>query len=196
MDLSFSRRLAAEGITDGNQYVRIDLTTGAIETIDYAHHEIHGGSHFCYLNAWDVANAGVQDILVTTGPSALTHLVFDITCEAETDILFYKAPTITTSGRLAENPSVFNRRYDSTATASMFLYPLATLGAVGTLVFHDHIGSAKTVGGVIRDNAEHVLAANTSYLLRITNATTSANYIRAKLDWYEHVDKTAIALTD
>lgn len=195
-DLTLSKHIGATGITDGRQYVRIDEATGGIIEVSYQHHETHEGSHFAYFNAWDLGNAAVKDILLTTGPTKLPHIVFDLTSEAELDILWYKSPTITVSGRAVENPGVFNRRYDSTATASMFLYDLPTIGAVGTLVWHDHFGSAKTTGGVSRDDSEHVLAASTSYLLRITNATSSANYTRAKLDWYEHEDKNEIDLID
>lgn len=195
-DLTISTHIGGTGVTDGRQYARIDKTTGTIQTIDYSHHEIHAGSHFAYFNAWDLGNAAVKDLLIKAGSTALPHLFFDVSCEAETDIVLYRAPTVTTAGRLAENPETYNRRHDSTATASMFVYDLSTLADAGTMILHDHIGSAKTSGGIARDDSEHVLAANTWYLLRITNATTSNNYIRAKLDWYEHTDKTEIDLID
>ncbi|MDA3802827.1 MAG: hypothetical protein PF488_02935 [Patescibacteria group bacterium] len=46
----------------------------------------------------------------------------------------------------------------------------------------------KQAGGTVRANNEVVLKRNTKYLIRITNDTTSDNWVNYLADWYEHTD--------
>jgi hypothetical protein len=62
---------------NGNNWhwVRIDRSTRSLQTIDYAHHELHGGSLFSASGAADVAGAGTLILTFKTPDTALFELV-------------------------------------------------------------------------------------------------------------------------
>jgi len=59
---------------------------------------------------------------------------------------------------------------------------------LGTLIYANQAGANKESGFIARDR-EIILAQDTTYLFRITNATTLANVITWCAEWYDHQPK-------
>jgi len=59
--------------------VRIDASTNSLQTVDYAHHEIHGGSHYYVQGFTSLDDTDVLRIkLETPGTTKWSHFVFTI----------------------------------------------------------------------------------------------------------------------
>ncbi len=201
--------LGAEGANDGDvaitnplpiagktgdatlQVPRIDVSTHSLQVIDYAHHEIHAGSHFFYTDKVTLASAGTQDYLITTPDTAkYAHLIFMATGSAITTVDIYEGSDKTgTSAQTARNS---NRNSSTEATTTIHK---GTSGGTtdGTLIWTMQSGSAtsQSRAGLTTDrNEEIVLKRNTKYIIRFTSGT-AANLCNLQLDWYEHTDKSA-----
>jgi len=173
------------------QHIKIsrDSTTGATTTIDYAHHELHASSSFTADYTVELANGATIDILVITpNTTKWAHMEYILMVELETEMKIYEGPTTTNDGTgLTE----FNRDRNSSTAATTVVSHTPTIagGSEGTLIRTKHIGAGKTAGGESRDLSEFILKQNTKYLYRITNATSSVNWITFILSWYEHTNR-------
>lgn len=167
---------------------RMDSSTNSLQTIDYGHHEIHAGSAFTASYKADIANGATLDLLVVTpNTDKYAHFTYELDVEAETDVLIYEAPTATAGDAVV----AYNRNRNSSNAATVVVTSTPTSITAGTTIIRSyHLGTGRTFGGGSRDNHEFILKKNTKYLIRLTNATTSANYMAVKLDWYEHTDIT------
>lgn len=176
-------------LPQSTQHIRfsVDRATNALNTIDYAHHEIHSGSSFTADYTVELGNGATIDILVITpNTTKWAHMEYTLLCELETEIKIYEAVTTSNDGTgLTE----FNRNRNSATAATTVASHTPTVTDTGTLIRTKHFGSGKTSGGEARDLAEIILKQNTKYLYRITNATSSVNYITFLLHWYEHTDR-------
>lgn len=164
--------------------IKTDSITGSLATIDYAHHEIHSGSHF-YVKDWtDIAGSTFIDFLVRA-PNTTTwaHMALSFAFEAEANIAVYRSPTTTSDG--SQVPT-FNRNENSSNTATLLIYSGPTVTATGTKIAGYKAGSGKSAGGGARSESEIVLKQNTDYLVRITNDTVTNNWCDYLADWYEH----------
>lgn len=173
----------------GLPHIRLstDSSTNAVNTIDYAHHEIHSGSSFTADYTVELANGATIDILVVTpNTTKWAHMEYILMCELESEIKIYEGVTTSNDGTgLTE----FNRNRNSATAATTLVSYTPTVSDVGTLIRTKHQGAGKTVGGETRDLSEIILKQNTKYLYRITNATSSVNWISFILSWYEHTNK-------
>ena len=99
--------------------IETDDATWTLQTIDYEHHEIHAGSHFFYTDAVTLANAAVQDYLITTPDTAKwAHLIFSATGSAITTIQLYEG-----SDKDGTTPqTIFNSDRNSLKTSVLTLY--------------------------------------------------------------------------
>ena len=170
---------------------------GANISIPVEHHEIHCGDSYTAHWVEDLGNGASIDYLITTpdwgsvdgdNPGKnqaikLAHFLGEITGEAETAVFFYEAPTITDNGNAL---SIRNRNRASTKVDFLSIYESATISAVGTELEHLQFGSGKVVGGGVNRTDEWVLKNNTSYLIRVTNLTTSNNYHSIRFQYYVH----------
>ena len=65
---------AIEGMLNQDQ---VDGITNAVMTVDYAHHEIHSGSHYFYDDTHSLAkNTGVAHLIITPDSAKWCHLVY------------------------------------------------------------------------------------------------------------------------
>lgn len=167
--------------------LRVDSATGALNVIDYAHHEIHGGSSFTADYTVELGNGATIDILVITpNTTKWAHMEYNLLCELETELKIYEGVTTSNDGTgLTE----FNRNRNSATAATTVVSHTPTVTNTGTLIRTKHFGTGKTSGGEAREIGEFILKQNTKYLYRITNATTSNNYISFILNWYEHTNR-------
>ena len=186
--------------------VGIDLITRALQVIDYAHHEIHAGSHY-------TAIYGVADIGAATTPNDTITLTFttpDSTKWAHMMVEFEAVGgalcrireggsgggsatgTITckNNDRNSSNTSGL-LDIEGTPTAGQMSYD-AGLDTGGTLLVDEYISGASTnqnkAGGGGGGRNEWILKQNTRYQISIySTATVAASIV---LHWYEHTNKT------
>jgi hypothetical protein len=184
-------------VTAANIYGRIDddtvaplksdASTASLMIIDYAHHEIHSGSHYFVSGTVDVVGAATnQDILVVTPNSTKwAHMLW--TLEAEDEFVFYLYEDTTTSADGSAATEINNNR-NSANTADVVVTTGPTVTGVGTLIDSATIGAAKTIGSDSRDK-ELILKSNTKYLFRFTKTNAGTHWLNYKLSWYEHTNK-------
>jgi hypothetical protein len=178
-------------LTDENgvQMLGDGYFAGAPVVVDVAHHELHCGDSICLTHTVDLTNGAVRDILITVPNPAITakryHFYIEVTTESETDVKLYESTTTSNNGTTI---AAFNRnRQDPVVAENEVVFThTPTVTGVGTLIEEFHFGSGRGVGGENRGNNEWVFKNNTKYLLRVTNATTTNNYIAVKIDYYVH----------
>ena len=181
------------GVSGFSQLVstnKIDVVTGAVITVDYEHHEVHGGSHYTFTD-YDAdldATDTMGYVLTTVDTRKWTHFVFMVDAQLETRVEFYET---TTRGEGAAQTS-FNNNRNSSNTAGTTINLMDDGGANGTLIFKDHfgistgLGSNRIVGGGgSRGEQEWILKQDTKYLLLIISYTAD-NIVATKFSWYEH----------
>lgn len=169
---------------------QIDGPTSAIMTVDYAHHEIHSGSHYFYTSHHDIAKNSVLDHLVITPNTAKwAHMVIGLSTNAgSVHVEFFEAATVSNNGTLEDTP---NRNRNSANIATTLIYEDPTVTAVGDLLYSSIFGAdskQKSIGGDGRDNNEIILKQNTIYLFRATELNVEDCTINLSFDWYEHTN--------
>ena len=168
-----------------------DRATYALNTVDYAHHEIHAGSSFVAHHVQEVANGGTINVTIKTpNTTKWAHLLWLVGTELESELRFYEGSTVAAATGGTITPKNRNRNSASTSTCVVMGTP--TVGTVGDLLFADHLGGGSAsarFGGENRGEQEWVLKQNTTYTVQLVNMTTSNNYMAVALDWYEHTNK-------
>lgn len=172
----------------------LDETTGAIVTMDYAHHEVHEQRHFIYSNAQDIGiSTTINFTIVTPDTTRISNFGFMINGEVEWDLqLFEGATGLTSVGTPVSNPPVINNDRNSVITNGMVINATPTLGggSKGTLIWRSHAGSGRSIGGAAGTGEELRLKRNTIYWIDLANiSNSSANFIDWIVEWYEHIDK-------
>lgn len=78
------------------QPLRLDKATNSIQTIDYAHHEIHSGSHFFVVGVQDLSINQVLDFTwVMPNTTKWIHWLWKFDTESETAWYVYENAIIT-----------------------------------------------------------------------------------------------------
>lgn len=174
---------------------KIDSTTKSLMTIDYAHHEIHSGSHFFVVGYQDLTINQVLDFTWQM-PSGTkwTHWVWDLATESETLWLIYEGAVETNALANAITP-LNSDRNSLTASGTTMRYEIqANLTAANgdtnvtaaTLIKSGISGAGKGGSGVAGRDSEIILKAGTPYCLRAI--ATAAGYINFDMEWYEHTN--------
>lgn len=172
-----------------------DGATSAVQTIEYEHHEIHGGSHFFVVGYQDLSINQVLDFTwLMPNTTKRIHWTWEIQTESETLWQVYEAATATNA--LANSVTPLNNDRNSSATSVTTLkYEVQTnlTAANGdtnveeaTLIESGISGAGKSSGDTAR-NREIIMKQNTLYCLRAT--ATAAGYINFKMSWYEHTNR-------
>ena len=179
---------------------KLDDMTDVVSTIDYAHHEVHGGSAYA-CTAVDTSMGATDTLSLCFKTMAATkrvHLLVEFATLGKGHLDIIQAPTGDASpGTLAP---IYNRNRSSTNTSTLEekqstgsfivndnLNTNPTSLAGGTVVDTMYTFAASKSAGGARDTQEWILAAATLYAVRLTtDAAGNAGYIR--LAWYEHTD--------
>ena len=194
---------ANNGTTD--VALRADASTSSMQTIDYAHHEIHGGSNF-FVN-YSVASLGAMtspDDMITlswTTPDTTkwAHFAFEVQGTAGWRIRLIENSTTGGTTGATGRLTCLNSNRNSATTSTMisdgdsgvagYVGYDASLALGGTTLLDGYIpgtagpfSSAAAVGA--RD--EIVLKQNTNYQLSVYG--TDTNPATIKMRWYEHTD--------
>lgn len=167
-----------------------NIFQGALVAISPEHHEIHCGDSYECSYIEDLGNGATRDILIVVPDEEgegqtqkLYHLLGMVSVEAETTIRFYEGPTFSAAGTAID---VFNRNRNSSNADLLAVTYGPTITGTGTQLQVDKLGSGKSIGGTASRQEEWLLKNNTAYLLRVTNDTTSNNFIDVKLNYYVH----------
>lgn len=174
---------------------RIDSVTQALITIDYAHHEIHGGSHFYITGHTTLGNdPGVDDILrvklVTPDTGKWAHFQWAISSSGILESTLHEGASGGMEGGSGVTP-LNNNRNSSKASTLTITNGVAVADTAGTLIDNAKWGAAgfkATIGGGASRDDEIILKQNTIYVRTFTSAA-AANIVQFKASWYEHEDK-------
>ena len=169
----------------------IDSSTNAINVIDYAHHELHQGSHFFYASHHDLAKNTVDEhLIVTPDTEKWAHFLLGLTSTGgQVHVELSEGATYSDIGDL--EPS-FNRNRNVAENNTTLVYEEPTITTQGDVIYSVKLGvddKKVSVGGGDRGSNEIILKQNTVYLLRVTEENVDAAVINVLLDWYEHTNK-------
>lgn len=167
----------------------IDKATNTLQIIDYAHHEIHSGSHFMYTDAVELDSAETQDYLITTpNTTKWAHMLFDMDGSVITQWQLYESSD--KNGTTLQ--TVGNNNRNSSTTATLIVHKGTSGGTTDGSVIHLYKGGAASqqsmAASMARNDSEIILKQNTKYILRVTSGTDN-NLTNIRLEWYEHTDK-------
>ena len=170
-----------------------DRATQASTTIDYAHHEIHSGSHYFIDGVQDLSLNNVFDmVFVTPNTAKWSHFTFELGCQSQTSWYIYEGAVITNA--LPDVTAYNNDRNSSKTTGNTITGKVqAKLSDADTdtdvtgaiLIASGILGAGKDGGVTGRDN-EIILAQNETYCFRAV--ATVAGFISYKCSWYEHTN--------
>ena len=181
----------------------LDGMTDALQTVSYAHHEIHAGSSFHVQNyGAAVAAAGnVRISFATPAGTKRAHMIFSFASEGSSHLIIAEGATWTTNTGTVVAPT--NQLRAAAPGASMLLEDKtdtpnwtangvltdATADAAGTSLRDVYIFGTNKVGGSGEHGAEIILMPDQTYTISLTNDEATAKALILHLDWYEHTDK-------
>ena len=187
--------------------VRIDASTNALESIDYAHHEVHSGSSFaCHFNN-DVTNIGEMTAIAFNTPDTTKwpHLIIEAGSTGACYVALYENTSIDVDE--GTQLTIYNRNRNS-ATAATILsietVPVVNKATsfnegqaaaanitVTTELARNYLGAGekKTVGGGARGSQEWVLDQANQYCVLMYSLTNDDATHNITLDWYEHANR-------
>lgn len=169
-------------IKGGNDEIAdVDAVSKGVILIDTVHARIHAGMLFA-ADLVDVALAGAAslEMLVRTAVGMPVHMRISTNAGGDARIRLFEAPTTTADGTpLALKDR--NRITNNTATALVFSAPTVTVDGTSLL---DAVQPASK-GASFEAFGEFVLAANTDYLVRVTNLAGGAQAVSLQADMYE-----------
>lgn len=181
---------------DGRPFA-MDRATYSFQTVDYAHHEIHSGSHFFVVGYQTLTINQVLDFTwVMPNTTKWTHWIWDLYTESQTNWLIYEGAAITNALANAVTPLNSDRNNATASGTTMKFEVQANLTAANadtnvtgaTLIKSGISGVGKGNSGVAGRDSEIILKANTIYCLRAI--ATAAGYVNFDMEWYEHINKT------
>lgn len=183
----------------GNTKNPRDPSTNTMQTIDYPHHEIHGGSAYEVSDIVTLGDGALREILIVTPDTTKwAHMTISAATALKGQVEFFEnvydryvagnaltpynrnRNSSNTSGLLVCHTPADNSSSSSGETVEVRLGARAW-GATGQ-------GSNPGFGGGTRGTSEWMLKQNTSYLLRVTSQAAT-NVCSIELDWYEHTNK-------
>ncbi len=176
---------------EGGVPVGVDNSTETLQTIDYAHHEIHSGSHYYiqgYLELDDTDTYYVK--LVTPNTTRWSHFIFSIKSTGICTSTFDEGATGGMTGGAGVTP--INNNRNSASTSGMVLTGGVTAADSYALRLENDKwgadGFKENIGGGSARSDELILKQNTTYLRTFTSGANS-NIIQFKASWYEHQNK-------
>ena len=177
------------GTGDTPRHLRLDTSTHTLQTIDYAHHEIHTGSHFMYTDSVELGAAS-QDYLITTpNTTKWAHMIFVMDGSAITQFRLYEGSDKVGTTDVA----VGNNNRNSTTLPGVTIHKGTSGGTTDGTLIHQYKGGSATNQSRgesgSRNDEEIILKQNTKYILRVT-AFAADTLTNIKLEWYEHTDRT------
>lgn len=178
-------------ISDTEERVaRLDASTHTLQTIDYAHHEIHSGSHFKagYQDTTMATADTIELLFVTPDTTEWAHWVLTAQATGAVVVELYEDTEVSANGTAV---GVRNRNRNVSGGNTTLVYHTPTITADGTKLVEKWVGSEgwkEDLSGSTRGNSEFMLKQGSNYLIRLTAVSDD---IKGAVggDWYEHTDK-------
>jgi hypothetical protein len=170
---------------------KVDSSTNCLTILDYAHHEIHSGSHyFCAYSALKANTETIEVRFATPDTTTWAHMTIDVECALAGTVEMWEATTKTHVALNAITP--WNRNRNSTNSSGLTICHTPGGAEAAAAGLTEYVGAASVSGrvaggGEATSRAEFVLKQNTAYLLRATSRA-DGNALSIILDWYEHAD--------
>jgi hypothetical protein len=164
-----------------------DDISGALNTIDIVHNEIHEGEFFSvsFKSADDSAIADNATIAFALTPATkYVHLQAVGAMGGDAEIEFYEVSTVT--GGTATTPRNHNRNGSDNSDVTVVRDP--TVNTAGTLlenIFLPGGTGPQAVGGAGGQRQEWVLRPAITHVVRITNRAGTAQPGSLSVSWYE-----------
>lgn len=173
---------------------RIDPSTHTMQSIGYAHHEIHNGSMYTALTFKDPVTSGEYLAIGWNTPAdpdgPLMHVVVEWAAEQEMHVTYLKGPTLTPGAGtpITGNNHRLSMSNDSTIVS---LTSYDNNGAAGGIIFdRGDTWSNRSQTAGRRDAEEWICAPGVSYAIKGTAGANGGLLI--KLMYYWHTDKETI----
>ena len=197
---------------DGTHYhpVRIDASTHAIQTIEYEHHEIHGGSSYTahYTRTTAATNGHRSAIYIRTPIVKEIHMIASFSASVAANLSICEGITIDVNEG-TNGVAIYNRDRNSSNTSGIRDNATAQTANKFTTFDETALGNAnfsagtvlrtsplsvgtgpKAAGGADRGEQEYILKRDTKYLFLITNTVATANVHHVLIDWYELTNRS------
>ena len=162
-----------------------DDLTGAMLSIDTAHHEVHEGHSFVastYNSA--VVNSASLILLITT-TSKPPHMVFRCAAGGDATVTFYEGVTTITDGTVV---AVVNLSRMSTEVSSVTAHHTPNTSGLGTTLDTQFLaggtGPSQSSGSEVRRNTEWILRTNTKYQITVTNISGNNQPVSINIEFY------------
>lgn len=150
-------------------------------TVDYPHHEIHGGNHFyAFINS-TLANGGKMLILINTPADDFVHFIYPARASGESHMELWEFTTVSALGSAISSQ---NRNRNSVNASGTAVTLTPTITGIGNMIADEHWGSGQTIGGMTRSSSEIVLRRSTLYLINAISESAN-NQIEVIADYYE-----------
>ena len=177
----------------------LDGMTDAIQTVTYAHHEIHAGSTF-HAQVYNAAGTAVSISFKTPAGTKRAHMIFAFSSSSSSHLTIAEGATWTTNTGTVVVPT--NQKRTAAPAASMLLEDktdtpnwtangvltgVTAVGA-GTALRTVYIFTDRKVGGDGSHQSEIILMPDQTYTITLTS-DDGAKALILHLDWYEHTDK-------
>ena len=162
-----------------------------MQTILFAHHELHEGDSYGCIGVIDLSINNILDLQLTApNTTEWVHLTISYDTESETIFELYENVTISTPGAVLI-PINHNRNSLNasgltikTITNTNLTNANADTAIAGATLLATGISGAGRSGGDDSHDHEWILKQNEDYTLRFT--ATAAGYTDYHLEWYEH----------
>ena len=173
---------------DQNSVISQDAATDAINIIDYAHHEIHSGSHYFVRGYTDMSDGdSIAFSLTTPNTTKWTHISFNINHSGVLIVKMFETATVTGGDTIAP----YNNNRNSSSVSVNVVISNPTVSVEGTCIDSTKAGSdtrfSQYGGGQGRDG-EIILKQNTTYLWRFISGADN-NVVSWDAEWYEHTNR-------
>ncbi len=190
--------------------IRMDASSGALETIAHDHEEIHAGSSFHV--SYSVVTASSDDdvtgiMFKTPNTTKWGHIVVTVTASNPAEAIINEAPTLATPAAGSDKVILNRDRNSTTISVMSSLETVPTVGSATTMteaewtaigvtagtelehVFLAGGDGPQAIGGNSRGTREWILKQDTIYIFYLQNTGASANSHVISLDWYENTSK-------
>ena len=184
---------AAQGSDGRKVFDLYDEVGGCDVNIDYAHHEVHSGSHYyATISDTDLDTAETNGfVIVTSNSTKWAHAVIGVNNTVSADFMVYEGSVQT---NLGTEVTSFNsdRNSDNAAYTSFYRFDDTSVTNLGTQISERLLGSASPQsrsGGEGRADNELILKQNTTYSVIIVGQAENGR-ANISVEFYEHTNKT------
>jgi len=174
-----------------NRPARLDPSTHTIQTIDYAHHEIHGGSYFTFQEGFQLNNAARSYVIRPPKSGKECHMVITVSGSQDTSFAFYE-----NSGYDPGNKCIAGDRNRITRNTAETEINIAAGGAgAPTLLASGQFGIATAFGGLgaaggdVSSREEFILGNEYKYAFTVTALSANVNNITVGFDFYDYTKR-------